>query len=179
MFMYKKFLLIFSFFFIGIVYSFTFVNNIYADTLSSASDTLTTSRPSASTPLSADAASGVGNVSVYNNGSTFLASDSARLWGGTQENVTIATVSAAKTTLYFTGNTSNAHTNGTVISSAVTAMHKIQFTTVSSIPSGGSIVLTFPGSASTDTNQASPSASTFMFNNISASSFTNIKTNNT
>ena len=178
MFMYKKFLLIFSFFFIGIVYSFTFVNNIYADTLSSASDTLTTSRPSASTPLSADAASGVGNVSVYNNGSTFLASDSARLWGGTQENVTIATVSAAKTTLYFTGNTSNAHTNGTVISSAVTAMHKIQFTTVSSIPSGGSIVLTFPGSASTDTNQASPSASTFMFNNISASSFTNIKTNN-
>src|SRR5579859_7271720 len=87
----------------------------YADTLGSASDTLTSSRPSPSTPLSADAASSVGSISIYNNGSTFLASDSARLYGGTAETVTVATVSAAKTTLFFTGNTANAHINGTVV----------------------------------------------------------------
>src|SRR5437588_12985752 len=102
------------------IYSFVFIafcfvlitHCAHAETLASSSDTITTSRPSASTPLSANVASGDGTATVYSNGSTFLASDSAHLWGQTQENVTIATVSAAKTTLFFTGTAGQAHAKG-------------------------------------------------------------------
>lgn len=150
-----------------LVYLFISIH-AHAATLGSVSDTLTTSRPSASTPLSADAASSVGQVSVYNNGSIFLASDSARLLGGTAENATVATVSAARTTVFFTTNTANAHTNGTVLIAPITATHTIKFTTISSIPSTGSIILTFPSSLGTDTNFASPSAATFMPNGLTS-----------
>src|SRR5579864_6787460 len=116
----------FIYLFISAIY-IVFGNSVpvFAATLGSASDTITTSRPSASTPLSTDATAPIGSASVYNNGSTFLASDSAHLWGQTQESVTIATVSATKTTLFFAGNTANNHANGTVISTAITALHTV------------------------------------------------------
>ena len=55
---------------------------------------------------------------------------------------------------------------------ASTAMHTIQFTTATAIPTGGKIVISFPGPGN---NTASSSASTFACNGLSSS---NIKTNN-
>jgi len=149
-------------------------NKAFAATLSNVSNTISTSRPSASTPLSANSAAAAGSVSVYNNGSIFLASDSATLWGQTPETITVSTVSANKQTVFFASNTSNAHTNGTVASTPITAVHTVKFSTITSIPTGGSIRIIFPTSASSDTNQSSPSASTFMLNDINTS---NIKLN--
>ncbi|MDE2591173.1 MAG: hypothetical protein KGL95_16065, partial [Patescibacteria group bacterium] len=146
----------------------------HAATLVSVSDTITTSRPSPSTPLSANVSAGAGVATVYNNGSTFLASDSARLWGQTTEGLTVATVSADKLTVFFTNTAANNHANGTVLATAITSVHTIKFTTIGSIPSGGTIVISFPPSSSSDTNPASPSAQTFMFNGITTS---NIKGN--
>lgn len=148
-----------------------------ASTLFSSSDTLTTSRPSPSTPLNGAVAAGVGSVTVYDNGSRFLASDSAHFWGlgfNTDENVIIATTSADNTGVFFTGTTSNAHDSGKVLATSITSLHTIKFTTVTSITTGGKIIITFPSSNSSDSNQASPSASTFMLNGISTS---NIKVN--
>ena len=150
------------------------VSRVQAATLGSASDTITTSRPSASTPLSANVSVGDAQASIYNNGSTFLASDSAHFWGQTGESLNVATVSAAATTLFFTATATQAHANGTAVSVPITAVHTIKFTTQTNIPTSGTIVISFPTSNSSDSNQASPSASTFMFNNLSTS---NIKAN--
>lgn len=168
-------LVIFPYFIIFVLFLTLGASSTRAATLFGVSDTITTSRPSPSTPLSADVAGGAGSASVYNNGSTFLASDSARLWGQTAENVTIATASADKQTVFFTTNAVNPHANGTVIAAAITAVHTIKFTTIGPIPTSGTIVITFPPSNSSDTNQASPSAATFMFNGLASA---NIKTNN-
>ncbi|HEV2339974.1 MAG TPA: hypothetical protein VGT05_04430 [Patescibacteria group bacterium] len=149
----------------------------HAATLTSVSDTLTTSRPSPSTPLSADALVGSGQVTVVNNGSTFLASDSAELFvDNTYETQPIATVAAIASTynVFFTGTTANFHHAGTVLAVPITAMHTAKFTTVTSIPAAGSIQIAFPKSASTDSNQASPSASTFMPNGLASA---NVVTN--
>ena len=51
----------------------------------------------------------------------------------------------------------------------VTATHIIKFTTVTVIPINGKIVITFQGSGD---NTASPSATTFAFNNLQASNIT-------
>src|SRR3989344_1804155 len=50
-------------------------------------------------------------------------------------------------------------------------LFQIHFTTVTAIPGSGKIVLTYPGSGN---NTASPSATTFAFNNLSSA---NIQTN--
>lgn len=165
-----------DFLLLGILLAFfaVFTPKAHAATLGSASDTITTSRPSPSTPLSANVSVGDAQASVYNNGSTFLASDSAHFWGQTGESLNVATVSAAATTLFFTATAGQAHANGTVVSTSITAVHTIQFTTQTNIPTSGTIVISFPNSNSSDTNQASPSASTFMFNGLSTS---NIKAN--
>lgn len=154
-----------------VVFTFVFVAKSDAATLSSVSDTITTSRPSASAPLSADAAVGTGNLSITANGSTFLASDSATLWGGpgARETINVATTSADKATIFLSNNLAGRHIQGTAVTSVVTAMHKVQFTTISSIPVGGTIELTFPTSVAADTEQASPSANTFMFNGLTTS----------
>ncbi len=139
----------------------------YAATLTSLSDTITTSRPSAASPLSADAGSGVTSVSIFNNGSRFLASDSAKIMrtssgANVVTSVTVATQSSALTTVYFTTTTGTAAQNGTdVLIANQTAMHKVSFINPQPIPSGGKIVITFPGTAS---NTASPSANSFAFN---------------
>ncbi len=147
------------------------VSKVHAATLIGAKDTVTTSRPSPSTPLSANAASGAYQVSVYDNGSRFLASDSAKLIRSTtliDSAITIASQSAALTTVYFSDSLGAAGQNGTdVLFFPVTAMHTIQFTVPNTIPTNGDIVITFPTLASNDAdNDASPSATTFQFNNL-------------
>ena len=153
----------------------------YAATLSNVSDTLTTSRPSASAPISADQAANATQVTVIDlpttvyNSALWIASDSAVLLndtGQTLETATVASMSAANTpssnlrTVFFTGQVTNTHHAGTAMYTSITATHIIKFTTVSSVPSGGKIVVTFPGSAS---NISSPSATTFAFNNLGSS----------
>jgi hypothetical protein len=128
-----------------------------------ASDTITTSRPSAVTPLNGNLSASSTVVTVYDNNSIFLASDSAKFWGQTQETLTVASASADRTKIYLTSATANAHTNGTVVANAVTAKHTVAFKLSTPAVSGDKLVITFPGSAD---NTASPSASTFAFNNL-------------
>ncbi|MBU2632292.1 hypothetical protein KKG52_01120 [Patescibacteria group bacterium] len=164
----KKGLIFILFFFILALAS---DKNANAASLISISDTISTSRPSASTPLNGVASAGSTSITVFDNKSVFLASDSARLWGGTAETVTVASSSADLTKVYLTSATANVHTAGSMVTSAITAMHKVQFTTVNAIPISGKIVLTFPGSAD---NTASPSATTFAFNGLTSA---NVKIN--
>lgn len=161
---------------------------IYAASLSQFSDTVTTSRPSASAPLASDQAANASSATIVSdtlNYSVFIASDSAIFLPDTGESantVNVASMSAINTpssgqrVVYFTSNISNAHHAGDPVMVPITAMHKIQFTTQTSIPSGGKIIISFPGSGA---NTASPSASTFSFNGLtSGNAAANISTNN-
>lgn len=149
-----------------------FVQRAEAATLANAKDTISTSRPSPSTPLSANAASGANQVSVFDNKSRFLASDSAKLIRKSSgalidSSITIASQSAALTTTFFADTLGAAGQAGTdVLFSPITAMHAVSFRTINPVPVGGDIVIRFPGSAN---NTASPSATTFAFNNLGTS----------
>lgn len=151
--------------------------NAHAASLSAASDTLSTSRPSPSSPLSANVTSSDGALSVFNNGSRYLASDSGILiqQGSTSilgTNIPIASQSSALTSVYLGGTVgTNAGAGSDVLMVPITAMHTVAFTVSTAIPVGGTIVIGFPGLGN---NSASPSATTFAFNNLSAS---NIKAN--
>ena len=153
----------------------------YAASLSNVSDTITTSRPSAAAPLASNQAANDGQVTVIdlagsgNNSALWIASDSAVLLPDTGQSLsttTVASMSAANTPssnqriVYFTEQVSNTHHAGTTMITPVTATHTIRFTTISSVPSTGKIIITFPGSGS---NIASPSATTFSFNNLTSS----------
>ena len=151
-----------------------FVQKANAASLINVSDTLSTSRPSASAPLNGDQAGGVGQVTIFDNGSYFLASDSAIFWpsaGETLNTVNVASMSAANTPgagqriVYFTNTVTNSHHAGDPVTVAATATHTIEFTTNTSIPSGGHIILNFPISS---TNTASPSATGFSFNGLTS-----------
>ncbi len=157
----------------------------YAASLSNAKDTISTSRPSASAPLDANQAASDGQVTIKDNGSFYLASDSAKLLadtGQTENSVIVASMSAANTpaanqrVVYLGTSPANTHHNGTAFIVPITAMHTISFTTATAIPIGGKIILTFPGSTGSTT--ASPSASTFAFNGLtSANAAANITYN--
>lgn len=148
-----------------------FVKNAHAATLSNASDTVSTSRESAAAPLTADQAAAQTQVGVVDNGAQYLASDSAVIYPDTGETINsglnIASMSAQQVgppltrNVYFTGSISNKHHKGDVLIVNITATHVIKFTTTSSVPSGGKIVIIFPGAPS---SIASPSASGFSFN---------------
>ncbi|MFH1187106.1 MAG: hypothetical protein V1697_02945 [Candidatus Levyibacteriota bacterium] len=146
---------------------FVFPSGVNAFT--AASDMITTSRPSAATPLNGNVAASSTSITVYDNSSIFLASDSARFWGQTQETLVVASASATRTALYFTSATTNAHTNGTVVTNAVTAKHTITFKLSQQASVGDILKVTFPGSGNTT---ASPSATTFAFNGLLNSNVT-------
>lgn len=155
-----------------------FTTNASAATLSNISDTLSTSRPSASAPLAGDQAASATQATLVDNGSIFLASDSAVFQfdtGQTLNTVNVASMSATNTPsanqriLYLTSAITNAHHQGTAVFKSVAATHTIRFTTSSNLPAGGHIIIDFPGSGS---NTASPSATTFAFNNIGSSQIT-------
>ncbi len=169
----KFFFYFFALFVLGV--SLFFAQKSYGATLSNASDTITTSRPSAATPLSANAAATDAQISVLNNSSRFLASDSAKIvrtstGGDVVTGLTVASQSAALTSLYFTAaiGGSGAQAGTDVAVTNITAMHAISFVNPTPIPSGGKIIITFPGT-STNPNNASPSATMFSFNGLSAS----------
>lgn len=167
----RKYSVIFAYCFVALVVTIFSVEKVHAATLAGAKDTITTSRPSPSTPLSANAASGAYQVSVYDNGSRFLASDSAKLIRGStliDSAITIASQSAALTSVYFSDALGAAGQNGTdVLFFPVTAMHTIEFTVINTVPTNGDIVITFPTLSANDAdNDASPSATTFQFNNL-------------
>lgn len=156
--------------FLGI---FLVVPKTHGATVTSLSDTITTSRPSASSPLSANAASGATQVSIYDNKSRFFPSDTARILrnqtgtyiGGNQ---TVATQSAALTTVYFQGSLSAAgEANSDVLLTPITSMHTVTFTVPNAVPVSGKVVIQFPTLTSGDANnEASPSATTFQLNNL-------------
>ncbi len=166
---FRSYLVLFVFLCLGMILP----QKIHAASLSNASASATTSRPSASAPLSADYSASAANVTVIDNSSTYLSSDSAVFFrNGTQEYVQVSTTSANRLTVYFTGNTSSAHDKTGVLAVPITAMHQIVFTTQTAIPSGGTIEISYPTSSSftgQDTVQASPSANTWMFNGLSTS----------
>lgn len=148
-------------------------SKVSAATLVSSKDTITTSRPSASTPLSANAASGDATATVFDNGSRFLASDSAKIIRSSTAAIVdaatiVASQSSALTTVFFAETVGNAAQAGTdVLYNPITAMHTIQFTVVNGITTNGDIILTFPTLTAGDAdNDASPSATTFQFNNL-------------
>ncbi len=154
----------------------------YAANLLNSSNTITTSRPSASSPFFVNAATGDTLASIYNNGSFYLASDSAKTiksFTGSYTDVgtIVASQSAALTTVYF-GETLGvaAFKDADVLVVPISARHKIQFTIPTTIPNTGDIIITFPSLATGDANnEASPSASTFQFNNMDANDGTLIK----
>ncbi len=166
----------------GFIALFLANNEVYAADLVNASNTITTSRPSASSPFLADAASGDTLASIFNNGSFYLASDSAQTrQGGTgtlmDTGTIISSQSAALTTVYFGEQLGvAAGANADVLIVPITAMHRIRFTIPTEIPANGDIVITFPSLATGDANnEASPSASTFQFNNMDANDGTLIQ----
>ncbi len=143
----------------------------YAADLSNASATLSTSRPSPSSPLSSNASSSDTTVDIFNNGSRFLASDSAKIIRTgvntiISNGISVASQSASLTAVYLSNTVgSNAVSDTDVFFTPITSMHTISFTPTTNIPSGGTIVINYPGG--TDTS-ASPSASTFAFNGLVA-----------
>ena len=155
--------------------------------ISSSTDTITTSRPSAAAPLNADQAGNATQIQVVDvpgsSTALFLASDSAVLQNDTGQTLNtgvIASMSAQQAGtpnfryVYFTSGITNTHHKGTAVVVPVTATHKVQFTTTPVVGSGH-IVLTFPGTVSTS---ASPSASTFGLNGLtSANASTYIQVN--
>jgi len=162
---------LFSFIFILLV-GLSFVQKVNAASLSGVSDRITTSRPSASAPLQVNQAANDTSVSVVDNGSIYLASDSAILQTDTGQSQSLATVASMSAqvagspntrTVYFNAGVTNTHHKSTAVLVNITATHVIQFTTAGAIPNGGKIVITFPGAAA---NTASPSASAFSFNNL-------------
>jgi hypothetical protein len=153
-----------------------FVQKANAASLTSVSDLLSTSRPSAAAPLSAvnGVAASIGEAQIFDNGSFFLASDSAVILRDplstlelSDVGLKIASMSATgvpsgnNRIVYFSNSTVNAHHQGVALVTPITATHTIKFTTISTIPTGGSIIINFPGAGS---NAASPSATGFAFN---------------
>ena len=142
-----------------------------AAALSLPKDTITTSRPSAAAPLSANVAVAATSFTFDDNKSRYLASDSAKFYPDTGESLdTITVASMAGTTVYLAGKTTNTHHKGAAVIVPVTATHTISFTTVSSVPSNGLIKVIFP--VGDTTNAASPSASGFSFNNLGSNNLT-------
>jgi len=164
--------------FIVLLYFFASPKATFA-ALSNVSDTITTSRPSAASPLNAALGTTDVKATIYDNGSRYLASDSARVRRTSNDTdivtgLTVASQSAARTTVYFTAQAGTAAQAGTdVLVTNVTAVHTVKFIATTDIQIGDKIKITFPGSA-TNPNYASPSATMFSFNGLSN---TNIKLN--
>lgn len=163
-----------------------FTTKANAASLANVSDIITTSRPSASAPLNTDQAGSATQISLVDNGSIFLSSDSAILQFDTNQtleakNVTSMSAQIAGSpntrNVYFTSAITNTHHKGTAVFVPVTATHTIKFTTISSIPASGHIIILFPVPA-TNANIASPSATGFSFNGMTGSNPTDVKFNN-
>jgi len=162
-----------------------FVQTANASALTPASDTITTSRPSAASPIQ-DTGNGTTAGStvatIANNGSRFVASDSAKLELETTSTPTanadyykysgmnVSSQSADLTQVFFTSGVPGVLQKGDgILTMPITASHSVTFTTQNTIPSGGYVEIDFPSTSGLDiNNQASPSATTFQFNGLTA-----------
>ncbi len=161
----------------------------FAASLNGLADTISTSRPSAATPLGADAAASAGQATIFDNNAVFLEGDSATAYadpvggetGTADTGLIVASMSAAATPssgkriVYFTNTTTHVRHQGDALVVPITAVHTISFKPVAVIPVSGKIVITFPAMTANDTNPASPSASAFQLGGFTAT--TNIKAN--
>lgn len=150
--------------------------------ITGASDTISTSRPSASTVSPNDAGASDTQETISDNNSVFLASDSATFRADTGETldtgINIASMSASnipgagQRVVYFTQTVGHTHHKGDALTVPITAMHTVNLTIGTAIPSAGKIILTFPTLAAGDANTpASPSATTFQTNNLAQANF--------
>lgn len=151
----------------GVSLSFAVPHTVHAAELTNVSDQVSTSRPSPSSVITGQFP---GGVAIGNNGSRFLASDSAKLLnlstGAVAQTHNVSFQSSDLLNLYFTSNPSALPSGTHVATAPITAMHTIKFTTVSTIPAGGDIVISFEGLGN---STASPSATTFAFNGLTSS----------
>lgn len=158
---------------------FLIPKSVYAASLTQAKDIISTSRPSAAAPLATNVAINDSLFYFEDNGSKFLASDSAKFYpdtGETLETVIVASQSASAGStapVQLATRPAATHHKGSVIMVPVTAKHTISFTTTTAIPSNGIIQVIFP--AGNTTNAASPSASGFSFNGLSNSDTSNLQ----
>lgn len=153
----------------------------HAATFTDASDTLSTTRPSSIGDISSSATASAQQIVITDTNAIFLASDSAQLQsssGSILGSSTISYLSGPNTptsgtrTIFLNAPFNTAATTTDNLLVPVPAMHTFEFTTQTSIPAGGNIVLTFPGSAN---NNSYPSQGSFAFNGLSAG---NVKFNN-
>lgn len=159
--------------FYSLLVGYLFLPKTAFATLSLVKDTISTSRPSASTPLQSSVIVGNTQATLMDNGSRFIASDSAKLIGGpgALETLNVASMSAADTPssdqriVYFSGTAVGSHMANSVIMTPITAKHTISFSSTG-IPSLGKVQIVFP--VGDTANQASPSADGFSFNGLTA-----------
>lgn len=151
-----------------------YVQKAQAASLISVSDTVSTSRPSASAPLTTNVAANSTSATVVDNGSIYLASDSAMIYAldgseTTDTGVNVGSMSDQQAgptrTISFTAKWTHPHHLGNAVVVNVTAAHVIKLTTNTAIPSGGHIVITFPAA---ENNIASPSANGFSLNGLAS-----------
>jgi hypothetical protein len=138
------------------------------------SDTISTSRPSAAAPITANINANDISTTVIDNGSIYLASDSAQIYADNgmetgDFGVNVASMSAQLAgptrNIYFTAKWLHSHHLGNAVVVNITATHTIKITTNDPIVSGGHILITFPAASS---NIASPSASGFSLNGLTS-----------
>lgn len=142
-----------------------------AGALTSVKDTLSTSRPSASSTVTSAITAGDTTISVSNT-TWFQQGDTITLCNNstcsTTENRVIASV-ISTSQLGLTVGATNAYSGGAVVYLKQTAKHTITFTTRSTV-SSGKFVITLPGD--TTPNNSVPEASGFDFNKITTATAT-------
>jgi len=160
--------------FLFLVLSSLSAPGVDAATLSSASDIISTNRPSSSTTLSSNYPAGLSEIVISDNGSFFLTQDLAVIYSQAIEDYAIISSTSAsntpsfgKRTLFLKNSLLYDHQRGDVITVPIASAHKIQFTTATSIPANGKIIITFPGEAD---NTSVPSTKTFAFNGLNTTS---------
>ncbi len=163
-----KKLVCFSFTFLVFLGVFLATSSPARAEISQLKDTISTSRPSAVSTLNLGATAGTEQVTINAAGTRFIASDSARLVGGTLEIVTVASMSAASgstAALYFTSKTTQNHAIGSSVMASVPARHVISFQE-NNVPDSGNIQVIFP--VGDTTNPSYPSPSGFSFNGLAS-----------
>ncbi len=137
-------------------------------TISNLKDTISTSRPSVTGTLNVGISSGNTQAIINAAGARFIASDSARLVGGTMEMATIASMSAVSggtAALYFIQGITQTHGVGSTVMTSIPAQHVVSFQS-NNVPSGGNIQIILP--AGNTANPTYPSASGFSFNGLAS-----------
>ncbi len=165
----KKVILVFLFaFFLFSLKSLT--GSVFA--ISNAQDIISTSRPSSYTTLGVGVSLNATLAVVVDNGSRWIASDSATIIGATTFSTTVASMSAAsipaanQRTVYFATKATGTGSPGAVIYTPIVAKHTISFRNSVPVPSNGKIQLVFP--VGVGNTGYLPSANAFSFNNLNS-----------